>query len=182
MSRRSEILSRFNFPFATLSLLSGARLGDGNLLRRNSFGVVFIDNMLLVCRGACLRIGDTRFTQTIFLTVQSIYSKSGGKNGKHGWVPDASNIGQISNLSLQTYEHAGHRIFREVVSTRAHLHVRSFAHVPPHQFLFAFWDAPLILTKQHSIKLTEESFRLWKEIQPYANILPLVMKDFRKRS
>lgn len=51
MTRRSEILSRFDLPLVVLLQLSSARLGDGNTLHKNSFGVVYVDNLLLVCRG-----------------------------------------------------------------------------------------------------------------------------------
>jgi hypothetical protein len=34
-----------------------------------------------------------------------IYSKTGGKNGKHAAITDASNISAVSYLAVQVFEH-----------------------------------------------------------------------------
>ena len=36
--------------------------------------------------------------------VPSIYTKSGGKNGKHGWVPEVSSIAAVSDTPVQIFE------------------------------------------------------------------------------
>ncbi|KAF8809095.1 hypothetical protein BYT27DRAFT_7188181 [Phlegmacium glaucopus] len=57
-------------------------------LKLGVYGFVFTDHGL--------RIGR----------VIAIYSKTGGKNGKHAAVTDASNISAVSYLAVQVFTHA----------------------------------------------------------------------------
>ncbi|KAJ7915716.1 hypothetical protein B0H13DRAFT_1501389, partial [Mycena leptocephala] len=66
----------------------------------------------------------------------SIYSKTGGKNGKHAWVSDCSNIAAVSNIPTQVYEHmTGGRQFRVIPHALQHLHIPQFALIPSTSFL-----------------------------------------------
>ncbi|KAK6971385.1 hypothetical protein R3P38DRAFT_2557433, partial [Favolaschia claudopus] len=68
--------------------------------------------------------------------VLSVYSKTGGENGKHAWVSDCSNIAAASNIPAQVYEHIGSgRQFRAIPQALRQLHVPQFALVPSSSFL-----------------------------------------------
>ncbi|KAK7059441.1 hypothetical protein R3P38DRAFT_2495550 [Favolaschia claudopus] len=76
------------------------------------------------------------------LTVLSVYSKTGGKNGKHAWVSDCSNIAAASNIPTQVYEHMNGGQFRGVPQALKQLHVPQFALVPSSSFLCLLHNTP----------------------------------------
>ncbi|KAJ7828434.1 hypothetical protein B0H13DRAFT_1656272 [Mycena leptocephala] len=77
------------------------------------------------------------------VSVLSVYSKTGGKNGKHAWVSDCSSITAASNIPMQVYEHmSGGRQFRTVSQALQHLSVPQFALVPSTSFLCLLSSAP----------------------------------------
>ncbi|KAF9061583.1 hypothetical protein BDP27DRAFT_1182335, partial [Rhodocollybia butyracea] len=48
--------------------------------------------------------------------VETMYSKGGGKNGKHAAVSKAENIAALSNIGLQLFEHEHGSNFRAITS------------------------------------------------------------------
>ncbi|KAF8232513.1 hypothetical protein L208DRAFT_1064247, partial [Tricholoma matsutake] len=51
--------------------------------------------------------------------VIAIYSKSGGKHGKHEAVSDSSNISAVSHVCVQVFEHMFGRQFRGIPAATA---------------------------------------------------------------
>ncbi|KAF8239927.1 hypothetical protein L208DRAFT_1235144 [Tricholoma matsutake] len=43
--------------------------------------------------------------ESSLITVLSMYSKTGGKNGKHAWVASATHITSVSYIPMQVFEH-----------------------------------------------------------------------------
>ncbi|KAL5521769.1 MARS2_1 [Sanghuangporus sanghuang] len=162
-SRRREVYSRFKFPRIVSTILETGAINETNPLFEDSFAVVFTNKQVLVGK------------------VISMYTKGAGQNGKHCYLPNASSIGQLSYISLQTFEYTSNHFFRVIHSSRAHLRVRSFAHVPPHEFLFALPDIPNVKHNGNAIELSEASFQLWHCGQKYSNVFPLVTQALRKR-
>ncbi|KAJ7191259.1 hypothetical protein GGX14DRAFT_579109 [Mycena pura] len=62
--------------------------------------------------------------------VLTIYSKGGGKAGRHDWVSQSTNVGQISYAVVRAYEHSGDRSFRRIHHSAAILGLATFAHLP----------------------------------------------------
>lgn len=58
-----------------------------------------------------------------------MYSKGGGKGGRHDWVPDVTNIGRISYVAVRVYQHSGGRSFRRIHRDAAFLGISTFAHL-----------------------------------------------------
>ncbi|OCB83926.1 hypothetical protein A7U60_g9133 [Sanghuangporus baumii] len=162
-AQRSTIYSRFRMPRTIFKYLSTGALDEGHHLCEGSFVLVFVNNCVLVGK------------------VVAMYTKGGGKNGKHSYLRNASNIGQLSYVALQTFEYTSKRLFRAIHSSRAHLRVHSFAHIQPYEFLFALPDSPKVRHNGNSVELSETAHRLWWHTQNYTNILSDIMKEFRKR-
>ncbi|KAJ7510564.1 hypothetical protein B0H11DRAFT_1955287 [Mycena galericulata] len=65
-----------------------------------------------------------------FPTVIPIYSKGGGKAGRHDWVEQVPGIGKISYILAQTFEHSGGCSFRRIHRVTSMLGVSRFVHLP----------------------------------------------------
>ena len=76
----------------------------------------------------------------IISIVLSIYSKGGGKAGRHDWVPQVPGIGKISYILAQTFEHSGGRSFRRIHRASSMLGVSRFAHLPSGSILVRIPD------------------------------------------
>jgi hypothetical protein len=63
-----------------------------------------------------------------------MYSKGGGKNGKHAWVPDSTTITSLSYLAVQIYMQVIHRQFTAI--TTGHLQAKKYALITSHSFLY----------------------------------------------
>src|SRR6266481_3651953 len=66
------------------------------------------------------------------ISVICTYSKGGGKNSAHAWVPETDSIGK---LVLQVYEHIFRGKFRAVPQQMSKLYAIQFLHIPPHSWL-----------------------------------------------
>ena len=74
--------------------------------------------------------------------VIAIYSKTGGKNGKHAGVTDASNISAVSYLAVQVFEHMHGRIFRDHPDATATFQTKQFALLSSNAFLCLLSSMP----------------------------------------
>ena len=74
-------------------------------------------------------------------TVLAIYSKSGGKAGKHSWVSDSSNVAAVSNIPVQLFDHILGVQFRAIPGGQT-LHVKRFCLLPSSAFLCTLDAAP----------------------------------------
>ncbi|THU78024.1 hypothetical protein K435DRAFT_590950, partial [Dendrothele bispora CBS 962.96] len=53
--------------------------------------------------------------------VITMYTKGGGKNGKHAAVTSADNISALSYLAVQLFQHAHHGRFKSIPSITSSL-------------------------------------------------------------
>ncbi|KAL5536122.1 MARS2_3 [Sanghuangporus sanghuang] len=164
LSKRSRVYAKLPIRRETIQLLSNAGFNEIAPLREDQFSIVFHNGQLLIAR------------------VLSIYSKSGGQAGRHDYLREASNIGQISYLAVQTYEDAGNRCFREIHSALAHLSVASFAHLFSYEFLCTLPGSPIFEKGKNLIHLTPNSYGCWLDILRLSGFLPAVMKDLKNKN
>ncbi|KIJ28235.1 hypothetical protein M422DRAFT_270465 [Sphaerobolus stellatus SS14] len=68
--------------------------------------------------------------------VLHFYEKGRGKNATHAWAGESSNIGQISYISVQLYEHFYGATFSETPLEFTKLYAKGFAHLHSHSFLY----------------------------------------------
>ncbi|KAJ7321981.1 hypothetical protein DFH08DRAFT_818360 [Mycena albidolilacea] len=71
-----------------------------------------------------------------------LYSKGGGKNGKHNNIDEHVNIGGISYLGTQVYEHLNGCQFRAITEVTASLQTKQFRFLPPFTFLYQLSATP----------------------------------------
>ena len=75
--------------------------------------------------------------------VLSVYSKSGGKNGKHGRVDGVSTIMAASYIPSQVFEHQHSVFFTDVPKSQRHLQLKQFTLLSPAAFLINLDCAPV---------------------------------------
>ncbi|KAJ8083641.1 hypothetical protein PM082_009516 [Marasmius tenuissimus] len=127
-ARASAAVRRRRKIFAGLpheELLATAQMDLVSRLKNGSYGLVMVDAELLIGK------------------VITMYEKGTGNNGKHCWVADASNIGSVSYLKLQTWQQVrtGSRQFRALHRPTMSLGISRFAHIPGHAFLYRIPDS-----------------------------------------
>ena len=63
------------------------------------------------------------------LLVLTQYIASGGKSTTHGWVKNATNLGLVSYVAAQLYEHSSGNRFRAIINKHARARTFAFAHL-----------------------------------------------------
>ncbi|KAH7923631.1 hypothetical protein BV22DRAFT_1196572 [Leucogyrophana mollusca] len=74
--------------------------------------------------------------------ILTMYTRSGGKNGKHAWTNSITNIMQASYLAVQAFENMVGSQFRAIPQDLAMLQAKQFCLIPPTSFLCALHSAP----------------------------------------
>ncbi|KAF9008484.1 hypothetical protein BDZ89DRAFT_1025168 [Hymenopellis radicata] len=100
--------------------------------------------------------------QILVAKVITLYSKGGGKGGKHSWVPQVNNIGAISYMLTQTFEHSIGRTFQRVHQKYACMGMSRFAHLPPGSVLCQINDN--VKTTSDGVELTVKAHKVFKEL------------------
>ncbi|KAJ7616682.1 hypothetical protein B0H17DRAFT_836598, partial [Mycena rosella] len=67
--------------------------------------------------------------------VITMYSKNGGKAGAHSFMQGCQNIGALSYMFVQTYEHPYQRQFKNICRRDSALGTLRFAHLPSNSFM-----------------------------------------------
>ncbi|KDQ52274.1 hypothetical protein JAAARDRAFT_139109 [Jaapia argillacea MUCL 33604] len=111
--------------------------------------------------------------------VLGIYSKSGGKNGKHCWVSDASMITAVSYLAVQTFEKANGRTFREIPQALRNMRACKFALLPSTLFLCALDTMPHRVAQ--SIQLSQQDYARLKLLEAGLSEIQAAIKSLTSR-
>jgi hypothetical protein len=97
--------------------------------------------------------------------VLSVFSKSGGKNGKHGWVPQVTTITSASNIAIQVFQSLGHRRFRVSHSTMAsNLCIKRFRLLASAYFLCALTNVPKFYNSDTFLEISEDDARTFSDL------------------
>jgi hypothetical protein len=111
--------------------------------------------------------------------VVSLISKSGGKNGNHAAVTDASNISATSNLGVQVFKHMYSCLFRDHPDATATFQTKQFALLTSIAFLCLLSSMPKTIPT--GLELAQKDAEQFMEMLSRENIYMDVMKTFRKR-
>jgi len=94
--------------------------------------------------------------------VRGLYSKTGGKNGKHAGVNDVHNIAAISYLVVQLFE-LSYGVFRAVTSRTAILQTFEYSHLPSSHCLCKIHKVVAVGNSQ--VDVNQEVLALFCELQ-----------------
>src|SRR6267154_5030923 len=118
---------------------------DSPVSNGSCYGFVLVDGNVLIAQGSYCTTNYYYSIVDHITPVLWIFSKSGGKNGKHGWVPQVATITSASNIAIQVFQSLGHRRFRVSHSTTAsNLCIKRFRLLASAYFLCALTNETLI--------------------------------------
>ncbi|KAI0664773.1 hypothetical protein C8Q70DRAFT_904467 [Cubamyces menziesii] len=121
LKRRLKVFAQHRVPDS--SQVADALIGKPtqgslhSLLGPDTYGLVFLESRLLVGR------------------VLAVYSRDGGKNGKHSWRPSVDHIGLVSYVAIQVYEPIHSTQFRAILRRMAPYQTFTFALISADLFL-----------------------------------------------
>jgi hypothetical protein len=113
--------------------------------------------------------------------VISISSKSGGKNGKHCWVPEVSSITAISYALSQVFEHFIGRQFRAVPQAQTSLQVKQYALVPATSFLCVLENAPWRIMESANLQISVSDTNLFDRLVRQIQSIKLAIKNMTSK-
>ncbi|GLB42721.1 hypothetical protein LshimejAT787_1201700 [Lyophyllum shimeji] len=103
--------------------------------------------------------------------VLSIYSKTGGSNGRHCYVTDSSNIAAVSNIAVQVFENSVGSQFRSIPHSQV-LHAKRFDFIPSSAFLCTLINAPV--STENGLKLSANDWTVYTELNSKENLPKIV--------
>ncbi|KAF7972553.1 hypothetical protein HWV62_17764 [Athelia sp. TMB] len=160
LTRRRDI-----FKTAGISCLTA--IGDARI---NSLRGLQIGDHCLVYLNSVIKVGE----------VIALYSKGGGKNGKHAAVPDVSNVGAVSYTGMQIFEQMHRQAFRSITSETARFSTNFFQLLPPQNVLTRL--VPAMTKLRHgALEICTEDLKLFSTLSKEVVQVESAMKLFRKR-
>ncbi|PBK82283.1 hypothetical protein ARMGADRAFT_946857, partial [Armillaria gallica] len=95
--------------------------------------------------------------------VQTVYSKSAGKGSNHAWIPSTENIGTVSYLVVQLYEHLSRRTFQRVHRQFALMGLSRMAHLPSNSFVTAV-PAESVKMAGDQVNITSQTMDIFEDL------------------
>ncbi|KAJ6583317.1 hypothetical protein B0H10DRAFT_2339427 [Mycena sp. CBHHK59/15] len=108
-----------------------------------------------------------------------MYSKGGGKYGKHGVINEHHNISAISHLGVQLFELVHACQFRAIPEATSRFQTKHYHLLPPFTFLCRLAGA--IKTNVTGIELTVEDKVLFADLQNRIGCFNAAVKASRSR-
>ncbi|KAF8234771.1 hypothetical protein L208DRAFT_1260168 [Tricholoma matsutake] len=102
--------------------------------------------------------------ESSLITVLSMYSKTGGKNGKHAWVATTTHITLVSYIPMQVFEHMDSQQFHMVHRALQHLHLKRFTLLPSSAFLCTLNSTPQQISGDQHIELASTDYKCFTEL------------------
>ncbi|KAF9458032.1 hypothetical protein BDZ94DRAFT_1325802 [Collybia nuda] len=146
LKRRRTIFKKYSLP----TELEDARITEVAPLRLASwengsgYGFVVFDKQIMLAK------------------VMSIYSKSAGRAGKHGLIPQASSIAAVSNIPVQLFEHMIGSQFRANHAAQR-LHIKKYCLLPSSAFLSTLDTAPF--ASGAGLKISQQDWLFFKALK-----------------
>jgi hypothetical protein len=136
---------------------------------------------LVLCKGETLLNMSNRVTNDGVVAVLTVYSKGGGKGGKHGWVASVPSITAASNIVIQVYQHQGFggKFFDTPMSMHAFPQLHCFDIIPSSAFLCVLHAAPS--TVERGLQISAHDYEIFKDLNSKREKIATAMKAFKKR-
>ena len=113
--------------------------------------------------------------------VIALYSKTAGKNAKHGAVTDSSTIAAVSNIGVQLFEHMYGLEFRVIPEATSTFLTKQFALLRPISFLTLMTSNPQIPVRCTSFELGTADHQIFETLQSGHSKFTKAMKLFAQR-
>jgi hypothetical protein len=113
--------------------------------------------------------------------VIALYSKTAGKNAKHGAVTDSSTIAAVSNIGVQLFEHMYGLEFRVIPEATSTFLTKQFALLWPISFLTLMTSNPQIPVRCTSFELGTADHQIFETLRSGHSKFTKAMKLFAQR-
>lgn len=113
------------------------------------------------------------------LAVETLYSKGGGKNGKHGAITQHHNISAFSHIGVQIFELVHARQFRAIPQATSSLQTHQFRLLLPFTFLCRLNGKPTCTSV--GLELSADDITLFKDLATVIISLDAAVKKSRSR-
>ena len=134
---------------------------------------------LVVCKGNLICIYFTIRVEIDTKTVLTIYSKTGGSNGKHAWVDKANIITAASNIVIQVFEFHFGTLFSERPPSHKFPQLKCFDIIPSALFLCALQHSPA--QTEAGLKISTDDSNLFKCLKAQMSNLTEAIKELTKK-
>lgn len=155
-----------------------ARITTLKPLKFNEYGFILTEQGVQIGKGA-LSLSQIQYNCVDILLVITLYSKTGGKYGKHGSVTVSSNVSAISYTGVQVFEHSYALQFRAVPQATVVLQTKQFAHLGSISFLSLLSSIPKVTGV--CLEVSQEDGTRFKDLLAGQGSLFKAMRLFRKR-
>ncbi|KAF8150905.1 hypothetical protein B0H34DRAFT_156021 [Crassisporium funariophilum] len=159
--RRKHIFTKAGVP--NLAEIKEARVTALRPLQVGDYGIVVLPNGVMVGQ------------------VIALYSKTGGKNGKHSSVTESSNISAISYLAVQVFKHMYAQQFRSIPAATAIFQTRQFTQLSAINFLTLLDYKGSSQNQGSNLELSFEDLTRFRTLQKANKQLQAALKLSRKR-
>ena len=150
-------------------------------MQLDDYGFVMTDNGVMLDQGSWIIHASIRVFN--FVLVMGMYSKTGGKNGKHADITESSSISAVSYMALEIFRFNVGRQFHPVSDATSRFHTVQFALLPSTSFLCLVDSKPKFKTPQlEPVELLPADFERFRSLKNGADKLQSAMKLFKKRT
>jgi hypothetical protein len=111
-------------------------------MKAGLYGFAYAEDDVKLVKGRLFEI-QTMVAAHLRLKVLTVYSKGGGKNGKHAWVSSCTSIGAVSYLAGQLLDYSDEREFIGISDNLALFQTPRFLLLPPSRFLAVLLHKPV---------------------------------------
>lgn len=143
MREREALFSKFGSIHPSTSHTNISNLAATLSLRPGTFVLVYHRGNILIGEGTYSHPAFTPHCSHATLVV-TIYTKTAAKNAKHGWIPEVTSLGAVSNVGIQVCIPFNGNLFTTVACPK--LGCATFLLVPATQVLFSL--SPSVPGKQ----------------------------------
>jgi hypothetical protein len=172
------------FCASQINYLGDARISSLRTLSTGSYGLVLHEKDLMVCKGLSIYYtwNTLQVLTTDWLIVLSVYSKTGGKNGKHAWVETVESIGSVSYLAVQVWQYSHGKSFRtqHMRTSGVNFHIRRFAHLPGYRFLTNLLVTPKIIGNG-DLQLENHDYIVFRDLQAISKEIQDAVQQISKQ-
>jgi len=152
--------------FKTAKVPCLAIIGEARIsLVRN----LLIGDFCIIFTASGVRIGQ----------IIALYSKGGGKNGKHAAIPNVSNVAGISYVGVQVFQRMHRQIFRPVTSSTISFGTMHYQLLPSKSLLCRLSSSPQV--KNDSIEIHADDLRIFDTLDNNVKTIEAAAKLFSKR-
>ena len=146
------------------------------LFARRSRSASWSDEVSFQCQ--CSLISISILNKNPIRAVLALYSKTGGKNGKHSSVSESSNVAAISYMAVQVFEHMYAQQFRSVPAATAMFQTHQFLLLSSLHFLTLLDYKE---SSEHILELSPEDLNRFRTLQKADKQLQAAFKLSKKR-